>query len=129
MVVNECERDGAMGGMVQVKLKWERGHNRDEMISFNGKNNNKYKEDSKGFRFYCPTRGTRIVEASTAKFLELDMSESSCPQPSETLKSRKSVSIPLPSLTETLLVALARKEIVTLVVQDEDPRIPVIEVP
>ncbi|KAF7826489.1 Retrovirus-related Pol polyprotein from transposon TNT 1-94 [Senna tora] len=86
-------------------------------------------EDSKGFKFYCPTRGTRIVKALTAKFLELDMAESSCPQPSETIKSRKSVSIPLPSLTETLLVALTRKEIVTLAVQNEDPRIPVIEVP
>ncbi|KAF7826504.1 Retrovirus-related Pol polyprotein from transposon TNT 1-94 [Senna tora] len=84
-------------------------------------------EDSKGFRFYCPTCGTRIVEALTPKFLELDMAESSCPQPSETLKSRKSVPIPLLSLTETLLVALARKEIVTLAVQNEDPRIP--EVP
>ncbi|KAF7825080.1 Retrovirus-related Pol polyprotein from transposon TNT 1-94 [Senna tora] len=82
-----------------------------------------------GFRFYCPTRGTRIVEALTAKFLELDVAESSCPQPSGKPKSSKSVSIPLSSLTETLPVALGREEIVTLSVQDEDPVILVTEVP
>ncbi|KAF7833327.1 Retrovirus-related Pol polyprotein from transposon TNT 1-94 [Senna tora] len=63
------------------------------------------------------------------KFHELDVAESSCPQPSETPESSKSVSIPLPSLTETLPVALAREEMVTLLVQDEDLGILVTEVP
>ncbi|KAF7812890.1 uncharacterized protein G2W53_033866 [Senna tora] len=40
-----------------------------------------------------------------------------------------SVSIPLPSSTETLSVPLAREEIVTLLVQDEDPMILVTKVP
>ncbi|KAG9447194.1 hypothetical protein H6P81_013322 [Aristolochia fimbriata] len=31
-----------------------------------------YPERSKGYRFYCPTHSTRIVESRNAKFLELD---------------------------------------------------------
>ncbi|KAG9451218.1 hypothetical protein H6P81_011183 [Aristolochia fimbriata] len=31
-----------------------------------------YPERSKGYRFYCPTHSTRIVESGNAKFLELD---------------------------------------------------------
>ena len=38
-----------------------------------------YPEHSKGYRFYNPNGGTRIVESQTAKFLEFDVAEeSSC---------------------------------------------------
>ena len=40
-----------------------------------------YPEHSKGYRFYNPNGGTRIVESQTAKFLEFDVAEeSSCSQ-------------------------------------------------
>ena len=32
-----------------------------------------YAEKSKGYRFYCPSRSTRIVESRNAKFLENDL--------------------------------------------------------
>ena len=39
-----------------------------------------YPDHSKGYRFYCPTRGTRIVESLTAKFLEFDVADVVCSQ-------------------------------------------------
>ncbi|KAF7821924.1 Retrovirus-related Pol polyprotein from transposon TNT 1-94 [Senna tora] len=88
-----------------------------------------YFQHSKGFRFYCPTRGTRIVEPLTAKFLELDVAENSSSQPSETPESSKSVSIPLPSLTEAFPPMTVREETVTLPTLDEDPGMLVPEIP
>ncbi|KAF7843938.1 putative ribonuclease H protein At1g65750 family [Senna tora] len=82
-----------------------------------------------GSRFYSPTRGTRIVEALTAKFLELDMAESIFPQPPEMPESSTSVSIPLPSLTEAFPPVTVREETVTLLVLDGDPGMPVPEIP
>ncbi|KAF7814734.1 Retrovirus-related Pol polyprotein from transposon TNT 1-94 [Senna tora] len=82
-------------------------------------------EHSKGFRFYCPTHGTRIVEALTAKFLELDVAENSGSQPSETPESSISVSIPLTSLIEAFPSIIVREETVTLPALEEDPRMPV----
>ena len=32
-----------------------------------------YAERSKGYRFYCPSHNTRIVESRNAKFLENDL--------------------------------------------------------
>ena len=32
-----------------------------------------YVERSKGYRFYCPSHSTRIVESRNAKFLENDL--------------------------------------------------------
>ena len=32
-----------------------------------------YAKTSKGYRFYCPSHSTRIVESRNAKFLENDM--------------------------------------------------------
>jgi len=32
-----------------------------------------YTEKSKGYRFYCPSHSTRIVESRNAKFLENDL--------------------------------------------------------
>ncbi|KAF7838863.1 Retrovirus-related Pol polyprotein from transposon TNT 1-94 [Senna tora] len=88
-----------------------------------------YPKHSKGFRFYSPTRGTRIMEALTAKFLELDVAESSCPQPPEMPESSPSVSIPLPSLTEAFPPVTVREETVTLPALDGDPGMPVPEIP
>ena len=34
-----------------------------------------YVERSKGYRFYCPSHNTRIVESRNAKFLENDLSD------------------------------------------------------
>ncbi|KAF7839763.1 Retrovirus-related Pol polyprotein from transposon TNT 1-94 [Senna tora] len=82
-----------------------------------------------GFRFYSPTRGTRIVEALTAQFLELDVAESSCHQPPEMPESSKSVSIPLPSMTEAFPPVTVREETVTLPALDGDPGMPVPEIP
>ncbi|KAF7815191.1 Retrovirus-related Pol polyprotein from transposon TNT 1-94 [Senna tora] len=82
-----------------------------------------------GFRFYSSTRGTRIVEALTAKFLELDVAGSSCLQPSEMPESSTSVSIPLPSLTEAFPPVTVREETVTLPALDGYPGMPVPEVP
>ncbi|KAF7824088.1 Retrovirus-related Pol polyprotein from transposon TNT 1-94 [Senna tora] len=82
-----------------------------------------------GFRFYSPTHGTRIVEALTAKFLELDVAESSCPQPPEMPESSTSVSIPLPSFTEAFPPVTVREETVTLPALDGDPGMPVPEIP
>ncbi|KAF7814880.1 Retrovirus-related Pol polyprotein from transposon TNT 1-94 [Senna tora] len=73
--------------------------------------------------------GTRIVEALTAKFLELDVANSSCPQPLEMPKSSTSVSIPLPSLTEAFPHITVREETVTLPALDGDPGMPVPEIP
>ena len=32
-----------------------------------------YDEKSKGYRFYCPSHNTRIVESRNAKFLDYDL--------------------------------------------------------
>ncbi|KAF7833347.1 Retrovirus-related Pol polyprotein from transposon TNT 1-94 [Senna tora] len=82
-----------------------------------------------GFRFYSPTRGTRIVEALTVKHLELDVTESSCPQPPEMPESSTSVSIPLPSLTEVFPPVTVREETMTLPALEGDPGMPVPEIP
>ncbi|KAF7811711.1 Retrovirus-related Pol polyprotein from transposon TNT 1-94 [Senna tora] len=87
------------------------------------------RKHSKGFRFYSPTRGTRIVEALTAKFLELDVAESSCPQPPEMPESSTSVSTPLPPLTEAFPPVTVRGETMTLPALDGDLGIPVPEIP
>ena len=34
-----------------------------------------YPSHSKVYRFYCSTRGTRVIESQVAKFLELDVAE------------------------------------------------------
>jgi hypothetical protein len=36
-----------------------------------------YAERSKGYRFYCPSHSTRIVESINAKFLENDLNSES----------------------------------------------------
>ena len=39
----------------------------------------RYPSGSKGYKFYCTTRGIKIVEALAAKFLENDVCDSSGP--------------------------------------------------
>ena len=64
-----------------------------------------YPEHSKGYRFYNPNGGTRIVESQTAKFLEFDVAEeSSCSQTIEddsTVGKVVSVSPPIQIIVET----------------------------
>ena len=64
-----------------------------------------YPEHSKGYRFYNPNGGTRIVESQTAKFLEFDVAEeSSCSQTIEddsTVGNVVSVSPPIQIIVET----------------------------
>lgn len=42
-----------------------------------------YPDYSKGYRFYCTSRGTRIVESRTIKFLETDFADGSNSQSNE----------------------------------------------
>ena len=64
-----------------------------------------YPEHSKGYRFYNPNGGTRIVESQTAKFLEFDVAEeSSCSQTIEdnsTVGDMASLSTPIQIIVET----------------------------
>ena len=64
-----------------------------------------YPEHSKGYRFYNPNGGTRIVESQTAKFLEFDVAEeSSCSQTIEDnskVGNMVSLSSPIQIIEET----------------------------
>ena len=64
-----------------------------------------YPEDSKGYRFYNPNGGTRIVESQIANFLEYDVAEeSSCSQTIEdnsTVGDMASLSTPIQIIMET----------------------------
>ena len=64
-----------------------------------------YPEHSKGYRFYNPNGGTRIVESQTAKFLEFDVAkESSCSQTIEdnsAVGNMVSLSPPIQIIVET----------------------------
>ncbi|KAF7826385.1 hypothetical protein G2W53_017549 [Senna tora] len=89
--------------------------------------------------YFCKRKGHKkaewrtykawIVEALTAKFLELDVADSSYPQPPEMPESSTSVSIPLPSLTEAFPHITVREETMTLPALDGDPGMPVPEIP
>ena len=63
-----------------------------------------YPEHSKGYRFYNPNGGTRIMESQTAKFLEFDaVEESSCSQTIEdnsTVGNMVSLSPPIQIIVE-----------------------------
>ena len=64
-----------------------------------------YSEHSKGYQFYNPNGGTRIVESQAAKFLEFDVAEeSSCSQTIEdnsTVGNMVSLSPPIQIIVET----------------------------
>jgi len=63
-----------------------------------------YSEYSKGYRFYNPSGGTRIVESQTAKFLEFDVAEKhDCSQISEhdnMMRPVMSFSLPVQTIME-----------------------------
>jgi hypothetical protein len=55
-----------------------------------------YAVNSKGFRFYCPSNNTRIVESMNAKFLEdLEHSGSAYPQMIELKEAQELTDAPL----------------------------------
>ena len=64
-----------------------------------------YPEHSKGYRFYNPNGGTRIVESQTAKFLEFDVAEESSSsqtiENNSTVGNMVSLSPPIQILVET----------------------------
>ncbi|RVW72952.1 Retrovirus-related Pol polyprotein from transposon TNT 1-94 [Vitis vinifera] len=55
-----------------------------------------YPSHSKGYKFYCSTRGTRIVESQVAKFLELDVADSMPSQSNERVEPMDVISLRLP---------------------------------
>ena len=57
----------------------------------------RYPCHSKGYRFYCSTRGTRVVEYQVANFLELDVAEGVTSQPNESVEPMDVISLPLPA--------------------------------
>ncbi|RVW64728.1 Retrovirus-related Pol polyprotein from transposon TNT 1-94 [Vitis vinifera] len=55
-----------------------------------------YPSHSKGYKFYCLTRGTRIVESQVVKFLELDVADSIPSQSNERVEPMDVISLRLP---------------------------------
>ncbi|RVW92102.1 Retrovirus-related Pol polyprotein from transposon TNT 1-94 [Vitis vinifera] len=55
-----------------------------------------YPSHSKGYKFYCSTRGTRIVESQVAKFLELDVADSIPSQSDERVEPMDVISLRFP---------------------------------
>ena len=70
-----------------------------------------YPNHSKGYKFYCPSRGTRVVESQTAKFLELDVAEGCSSQPTEREEPNYTVQIQLPIVGDTSVQETVREEI------------------
>ena len=54
-----------------------------------------YPSHSKGYKFYCSTRGTRVIESQVAKFLELDVAEGMPSQSNERVEPMDVISLPL----------------------------------
>ena len=54
-----------------------------------------YPSHSKGHKFYCSPRGTRVVESQVAKFLELDVADSIHSQSDERVEPMDVISLPL----------------------------------
>ncbi|RVW23656.1 Retrovirus-related Pol polyprotein from transposon TNT 1-94 [Vitis vinifera] len=55
-----------------------------------------YPSHSKGYKFYCSTRGTRIVESQVAKFLKFDVADSIPSQFDERVEPMDVISLRLP---------------------------------
>jgi hypothetical protein len=62
-----------------------------------------YPPHSKGYRFYCPTRGTKIVEAITAKFLENDIDNCECSHNKDVILGEEGHIVPTPIVQELFL--------------------------
>ena len=54
-----------------------------------------YPSHSKGYKFYCSTRGTRVVESQVTKFLELEVDNSIPSQSNERVEPMDVISLPL----------------------------------
>jgi hypothetical protein len=81
-----------------------------------------YAERSKGYRFYCPSHSTRIVESRNAKFLENDLISGS--DQTRNIVSEKDHSESLPSTSsDRLVIVYSTPQVQTGVEQ------PIIEVP
>ncbi|XP_041020778.1 uncharacterized protein LOC121262387 [Juglans microcarpa x Juglans regia] len=59
-----------------------------------------YPDRSKGYKFYCPNRGTRIVESITVKFLENDVGVSGSSVLKELFADPNPVVVPVPVVQE-----------------------------
>ena len=82
-----------MGCLAEVKIYYpslEKTYSRTTRCYFIG-----YPSHSKGYRFYCSTRGTRVVESQVAKFLELDVAEGIPSQFNERVEPMDVISLPL----------------------------------
>ena len=62
-----------------------------------------YPPHSKGYRFYCPTRGTKIVEAITAKFLENDIDNCECSHNRDVTLDEEGLIVPTPIVQERII--------------------------
>ena len=81
-----------------------------------------YAERSKGYRFYCPSHSTRIVESRNAKFLENNLISES--DQSQNIISQKDHShAQLSTSSDILIVIHNTSQVQTSVVQ------PIVEVP
>ena len=65
-----------------------------------------YPSHSKGYKFYCSTRGTRVVEPQVAKFLELDVVDSIPSQSNERVEPMDVISLRLPVSDVNLMLEL-----------------------
>jgi hypothetical protein len=81
-----------------------------------------YAERSKGYRFYCPSHSTRIVESRNAKFLENDLNSGS--DQTRNIVSEKDHSKSQPSTpSDRLVIVHSTPQLQTGVEQ------PIVEVP
>ena len=55
-----------------------------------------YLSHLKGYKFYCSTHGTRVVESQVEKFLELDVVDSIPSQSDEKVEPMDVISLPFP---------------------------------
>ncbi|KAJ7961810.1 Retrovirus-related Pol polyprotein from transposon TNT 1-94 [Quillaja saponaria] len=68
-----------------------------------------YPDHSKGYRFYCPAQGAKVMESQTAKFLEFDVAKLEKSSPLDQGERNEDVTIPLYDLSEaTVYVPVVR---------------------
>lgn len=68
-----------------------------------------YPNNAKGYRFYCPTRGTKIIEAINAKFLENDVGDSIGHETGESSSKGEKVLIPIHIIQERVEIPLVEQ--------------------
>lgn len=62
-----------------------------------------YPQASKGYRFYCPHNGTRIVEALNAKFLENDSGSCKCDHSQGKITKLELIIVPVSTVQENVV--------------------------